>query len=673
MKTRPTVRTQDEQSALPLASPAQRAQREAAFVDRRSGTQALHQLRDAAGHAGQTQHHQALARLADGSPRVTTQQALAQRMQTARQPRVSSGTRGPLQRVSFSVPSGGELNELELPARDPKKGVKTKTKVDGQNSYASGFGLEEENSRTRWHTQIEWATPSGDGEGKKMVAHPLGPDHPLGSVPEKDGFSAARRDVLNALTGDSYTYICGHLLNHHVGGPGTRNNLAAIPSSANGFHESKIEDPVKKLVNNQLLWIHYEITVDYTKRKLSEINGQWSKIGSALTTPWSKQSNSPLNDNAEIPVANAFNARWYVFDEHGKPKKETSKTLAIPFRGLSSVQKNAPALAGGGSQGKAAKAKVPSWFKPLNHPTAEEKPDLDRGPKPTERRFPYIVKNKPYTPVNVGIARDKLIADTRGLDPFTAELDTNALKARLIVHITRQANPPTLFDSIARNWVANIKDVPQGRDPLPYIVKVNQIRSKCWRWDNLMRRRWTPKKSDQPQLREAWEKNFSALLAFQESNAPPATVPQLNKNYAFMKVERERCIQAYFSDCEIIEREIAEAKKQARQERAAAEQRRHQQALREAQRQQARQYDDLRNLGPLKRKRVTENPSDPATASTSTTIEEQKPPKESKIRKKRDDRKQGDRGRDDKGRDDRERDDKGRDNRRGGGGSTYLF
>ena len=88
--------------------------------------------------------------------------------------------------------------------------------------------------------------------GAKMVAAPLGPDHPLGTAPSQ------QEELMAMLPGD---YIRGHLLNEQLGGPGEIRNLYPITRSANATHASQIERYVKKWVNEDRYWVRYSVEV----------------------------------------------------------------------------------------------------------------------------------------------------------------------------------------------------------------------------------------------------------------------------------------------------------------------------------------------------------------------------------------------------------------------------
>ena len=120
-------------------------------------------------------------------------------------------------------------------------------------------------------TKVEF-TPSSLGSkkgifpvGVKMVAKPLGPDHPLGTDPK------GQDDLMGLLPPGEY--IRGHLLNQQLGGPGEVNNLFPITRSANATHEAQMEKWIKKWVNEDRYWVSYSVEVVGQDRIETEAQG----------------------------------------------------------------------------------------------------------------------------------------------------------------------------------------------------------------------------------------------------------------------------------------------------------------------------------------------------------------------------------------------------------------
>jgi hypothetical protein len=149
-------------------------------------------------------------------------------------------------------------------------------------THGLGAGLRD--GKSELETRVTWSGTSENGDGQKMVAFPLGPDHKLGSEPVSGQQHVwnANRAKLKKITGE--TYVAGHLLNNNLGGPGNDSrNLAAIPATINSSHSKVAEEKVKKLVNGKGRFIKYEVEVEqgtfrYRNRDLS--------YASNITTRW---------------------------------------------------------------------------------------------------------------------------------------------------------------------------------------------------------------------------------------------------------------------------------------------------------------------------------------------------------------------------------------------------
>jgi hypothetical protein len=72
------------------------------------------------------------------------------------------------------------------------------------------------------------------------------------------------REGLASITSRQGRYRLGHLLNHHIGGPGNDwRNLTPISPSANTTHYYAVENRLKTLVNTHQRWVYYSVTADY--------------------------------------------------------------------------------------------------------------------------------------------------------------------------------------------------------------------------------------------------------------------------------------------------------------------------------------------------------------------------------------------------------------------------
>lgn len=98
--------------------------------------------------------------------------------------------------------------------------------------------------------------------GARMVAHPLSID-PGGHIGSKPVSSSTKlwEKVRTIMRGNDTAYIKGHLLNHHLHGPGTWKNMVPIARSTNSEMERIAEGKVKHAVVSQNRVLHYEVTM----------------------------------------------------------------------------------------------------------------------------------------------------------------------------------------------------------------------------------------------------------------------------------------------------------------------------------------------------------------------------------------------------------------------------
>jgi Domain of unknown function (DUF4157)/DNA/RNA non-specific endonuclease len=113
-------------------------------------------------------------------------------------------------------------------------------------------------------TSITFGPVNGVQDGTRMTAHVLGPDHKIGDQPGSGQVWSKRTQDLHNASSKKMKYVAGHLLNHHLGGPGDdARNLAPIPSDVNDLHESQVESVIKNLVNRQGRWVYYDVQVSH--------------------------------------------------------------------------------------------------------------------------------------------------------------------------------------------------------------------------------------------------------------------------------------------------------------------------------------------------------------------------------------------------------------------------
>ncbi|BAZ16710.1 hypothetical protein NIES4071_85880 [Calothrix sp. NIES-4071] len=100
-------------------------------------------------------------------------------------------------------------------------------------------------------------------DAEEMIAEPLSlnPGKLRGSEPS--GESNLWKKVRQRNEGGNQVYIRGHLLNHHVHGPGEIQNLTPITGQLNGDMEREVEDKVKDQVLGQKKVVSYKVKVEY--------------------------------------------------------------------------------------------------------------------------------------------------------------------------------------------------------------------------------------------------------------------------------------------------------------------------------------------------------------------------------------------------------------------------
>ncbi|MTJ09806.1 DUF4157 domain-containing protein [Anabaena sp. UHCC 0204] len=110
-------------------------------------------------------------------------------------------------------------------------------------------------------SQIKWTTQGEDG--KSMIAEPLSldPGGFQGSEPYDESALWKKVSVRNNST--TTIYIRGHLLNHHVHGPGSKQNLTPITGALNSKMEREVESTVKNKVLGEKKVVSYHVEVDY--------------------------------------------------------------------------------------------------------------------------------------------------------------------------------------------------------------------------------------------------------------------------------------------------------------------------------------------------------------------------------------------------------------------------
>ena len=132
-----------------------------------------------------------------------------------------------------------------------------------------------------WQSEIRWRTAQLGGVtvGAEMEAVKLGPDHPQGGPPGSGQDALMDKLVTQGAAANS-KYIRGHLLNDNLGGSGENKNLYPITAHANNLHASRVENPIKNLVNDQRYWVYYKVSVKQNSVKLNSSNIADNKVNS---------------------------------------------------------------------------------------------------------------------------------------------------------------------------------------------------------------------------------------------------------------------------------------------------------------------------------------------------------------------------------------------------------
>ncbi|HEX4604055.1 MAG TPA: DUF4157 domain-containing protein [Candidatus Angelobacter sp.] len=111
-------------------------------------------------------------------------------------------------------------------------------------------------------THVDWTptTIMGDPVGERMVANPLSPRPGTyaGSAP----YQAS--SLWTAVNRRQWTYVRGHLLNHHLYGPGNNQNLVPIDRSLNTTMSANVEEPIKHEVLDEHNVVKYSVQANFT-------------------------------------------------------------------------------------------------------------------------------------------------------------------------------------------------------------------------------------------------------------------------------------------------------------------------------------------------------------------------------------------------------------------------
>ncbi|MDJ0839631.1 MAG: DNA/RNA non-specific endonuclease [Acidobacteriota bacterium] len=173
------------------------------------------------------------------------------------------------ERLTDAKKIAGEIDKLKKTTKDGKQEDVAMTKKVGEQiskkmealskilATLTGAGAE------RPPSQIDYDSHGEDG-GKVTAKLSSDPGGHSGSQPTQ------KSKLWKAVNKRKYTYVRGHLLNHHIYGPGIKENLTPITRILNTNMEVEVESEAKKAVLERNEAITYEITAVYGKHKKRE-------------------------------------------------------------------------------------------------------------------------------------------------------------------------------------------------------------------------------------------------------------------------------------------------------------------------------------------------------------------------------------------------------------------
>ncbi len=170
-------------------------------------------------------------------------------------------------------------------------------------------------------TQVAWSTRKGQEDGQTMTAKPLSidPGASSGSEPSEES------KLWRAVKVRAGAYVRGHLLNHHVHGPGTKQNLTPIPSADNTRMESSFESKVKQAVLQDNQVVSYQVSATHGRRPARTFVPDEKLIATKL-----KLSAYVLNPNKKAKASATEAQKPGNWKQGKKIFSEPSFTLTLP-------------------------------------------------------------------------------------------------------------------------------------------------------------------------------------------------------------------------------------------------------------------------------------------------------------------------------------------------------
>ena len=214
--------------------------------------------------------------------------------------KVSFHTEGKISNVRLQASKNKDV-QVNLPVKDKTPGISLKSNVVNVPGAAAG-----------------------DTVSTGMTADPVGPDKiGKGSEPLGSALKVVMGKLITAPEQKNPSkYIKGHLLNHHIGGPGTGQNMYPITAEANKKHNTSIEEEVKAWVEKQSYWVYYQVNV--------------AGISENIVHPNQKHPDNYINSK--------FVCKAYIRNTDGQEHNPVTSTVdSIYVKGDASATANEPA------------------------------------------------------------------------------------------------------------------------------------------------------------------------------------------------------------------------------------------------------------------------------------------------------------------------------------------
>lgn len=225
------------------------------------------------------------------------------------------------------------LGKLDAAGARSEKGARDDAKIDRLTAeldakmkttatYLRGLNLSDEADLASLPTPRYHFTASG-GKAKKAEVERLSANRPMGSGPGADplGWTALQQ----GLTTGGRHWRRMHLVNHRLGGPGTKENLAPGTQTNNSTHEKKFESKLKEKVgdtpgekgHDAVLWMTGKVTY----RKATDQPENWAKKYTGSGTP----------DVTHYPKRMDFEAGEYEKDGDTYTKNDSPTVATLPI------------------------------------------------------------------------------------------------------------------------------------------------------------------------------------------------------------------------------------------------------------------------------------------------------------------------------------------------------